>query len=157
MKMRWLARWVYGRLVPTGRPPDFVVGEAQMRRWWMIPRNPIFNIYLHQFMRSDDDRALHDHMYVNLSLLLAGEYIEHTIAAGGVGHHMSYRAGALRARLPHTAHRIELPAGAEPCWSLFITGPRMREWGFHCPSGWRSWKVYTKPGAYGQIGKGCEG
>ena len=26
-------------------------------------RNKIFNIYLHQIIRSDDDRALHDHPY----------------------------------------------------------------------------------------------
>jgi len=61
------------------RPPDFVIGPSEMpylRRWWIIPRNRFFNIYLHQFLHSDDDRALHDHMYINLSILLRGRYIE---------------------------------------------------------------------------------
>lgn len=46
------------------RAPDFLVGGKEnpyMKRWWLIPRNKWFNIYLHQFMRDDDDRALHDH------------------------------------------------------------------------------------------------
>ena len=55
-----------------------------MRRWWVIPRNKWFNVYLHHFLRSDDDRALHDQPWWNLSILLDGEYTEHTIAAGGV-------------------------------------------------------------------------
>ena len=51
-------------------------------------------------------------------------------------------------------HRIEI-RGGEQCWTLFITGPRIREWGFHCPQGWRHWRDYTKPGSYGQVGRGC--
>ena len=40
---------------------DLVVGgdaDPYLRRWWLIPRNRIFNVYLHHFMRSDDDRVL---------------------------------------------------------------------------------------------------
>src|SRR5690606_8175675 len=44
------------------------------------------NLYLHQFLRDDDDRALHDHPSCGVSFILAGGYIEHTIAAGGVHH-----------------------------------------------------------------------
>ena len=51
----------------TRRPADFVIGGAErpyLRRWWVIPRNRLFNVYLHQFLRSDDDRALHDHPWL---------------------------------------------------------------------------------------------
>lgn len=41
--------------------------------------------------RSDDDRALHDHPWVNMSILLEGTYTEHTIAQGGVHHATVYR------------------------------------------------------------------
>ena len=51
-------------------------------------------------------------------------------------------------------HRIELHKGE--CWTLFVTGPRVREWGFLCPQGWRHWREFTKPGAPGERGKGCE-
>lgn len=43
--------------------PHFVIGNADnpyMLRWFILPRNRLFNIYLHKFLRDDDDRALHD-------------------------------------------------------------------------------------------------
>jgi hypothetical protein len=141
--------------VVNSRPPDFVIGrkdETYLRRWWLVPRNAFANAYLHQFLRSDDE-VLHDHMYVNLSVLLEGEYVEHTISQGGVHYSRRFRAGDWRLRLPTTAHRIEV---AEPCWSLFLTGPRVREWGFHCPRGWRHWRDFTDERDQGQVGRGCE-
>ena len=139
------------------RAPDFVIGSTDnpyLRRWWIIPRNRFFNIYLHHFLRSDDERALHDHPWINCSYLLEGEYTEWSIARGGVHHKRLAKVGSLKFRRPTTAHRVELHAG--PCWSLFITGPVVREWGFHCSAGWRSWKIFTSERDRGEIGRGCE-
>lgn len=141
----------------SGRPPDFIIGGADapyMRRWWIVPRNRAFNIYLHHFLRSDDDRALHDHPWWNCSVLLVGRYVEHTISAGGVNHRKEYVAGDIKLRGAKYAHRVELVDG--PCWSLFITGPVVRSWGFHCPAGWRHWREFTSAKDSGQIGRGCE-
>lgn len=140
------------------RPPDFIIGGAEqpyMLRWWILPRNRFFNVYLHHFLRSDDDRALHDHPWFNVSILLDDGYTEHTIAKGGVNRRKRYEAGAIKFRGPWAAHRVELTSG--PCWSLFITGPVMREWGFHCPNGWRPWKQFVDDRDSGRIGRGCEG
>lgn len=148
------------RRVADRRPPDYIIGGAEhpyLRRWWVIPRNPVFNIYLHHFMRSDDDRALHDHPWVNLSILLDGSYIEHT-----PGRDPAYRwAGDMVARLPSAAHRVELHKGVItgrpiPVWTLFITGPRVRQWGFLCPQGWRHWKDFTAGTNGERVGKGCD-
>ena len=139
--------------IAVRRPPDVIIGghdAPYLRRWHLIPRNPVFNIYLHAFARSDDDRALHDHPWHNLSLLLCGSYVEHTPTA----RHRRAK-GALVLRGPRAAHRIALDAG--PCWTLFITGPRLRAWGFHCPQGWRHWQDFTNAADGGStIGKGCE-
>ncbi|WP_353641340.1 hypothetical protein [Mesorhizobium sp. WSM2239] len=139
------------------RPPDVMIGGAvdtYMRRWWLIPRNRVFNIYLHHFMRSDDDRALHDHPWWNLSILLRGRYVEHTIEAGGVNVRTERRAGEFKFRSASSAHRIELVDG--PCWTLFLTGPTLRSWGFHCPRGWVHWRDFTNPTDGGStIGRGC--
>lgn len=153
-----LTRALAPRIISLGRkrPPDVVIGEAQspyMHRWWLIPRNRFFNIYLHHFLRSDDDRALHDHPWWNLSILLDGRYVEHTIAAGGVNVRTERRAGEVKLRGARAAHRIELVDG--PCWTLFITGPRIREWGFHCPQGWRHWRIFTSGPNGETIGRGC--
>lgn len=143
--------------VAQSRPPDFVIGKPgddYLRRWWILPRNGLFNVYLHQFRRSDDDRALHDHPWWNASILLDGEYTEHTIAAGGVNIRKVYHAGDIKLRGARTAHRIELHDG--PCWTLFVTGPRLRDWGFHCPAGWRPWQQFVNSRNAGEIGPGCE-
>lgn len=52
-------------------------------------------------------------------------------------------------------HRIELTNG--PVWTLFLTGPKVREWGFHCPQEWRHWTFFTNPKDGGQAtGRGCD-
>jgi hypothetical protein len=154
----FIVRPLAGAVLRVGwsRAPDFVIGQPgndYLRRWFVIPRNRFFNVYLHHFIRSDDDRALHDHPWWNVSLLLDGEYVEHTIPAGGVNRRILYRGGDLKFRSARYAHRVELTAGA--CWSLFITGPRVRDWGFHCPLGWVPWQKFTAPDNPGEIGRGC--
>ncbi len=141
----------------TRRPADFVIGlraDPYLQRWWVIPRNPLVNLYLHRILRSDDPRALHDHSYFNVSIILRGSYIEHTIAAGGVHRRTLREAGSVTFRSPWRAHRLEIAQGA--AWSLFFTGPRLRAWGFHCPGGWIPWQAFTAPDDQGQVGRGCE-
>ena len=152
-----LATWLIERM--TRRDPDFIIGGRErpyLLRWFVIPRNRLFNVYLHHFLRSDDDRALHDHPWANCSILLRGSYMEHTIAAGGVHHRSLLPTGAVRARWSgRFAHRVELVNG--PCWTLFLTGPRYREWGFHCEQrGWMHWKLFTAIDDSGATGKGCD-
>lgn len=129
------------------------------------------NVYLHQFLRDDDDRALHDHPSWGASLLLVGGYVEHTIAAGGVHRRTQYSAGDLRFMPKNHAHRIELlrrvvdngdpivrrTDPCVPCFTLFAFGPTVREWGFHCPErGWVHWKKFTAADNPGEVGPGCD-
>lgn len=138
------------------------------------------NLYLHQFLRDDDDRALHDHPSWAASFILEGCYIEHTIAAGGIHSLNVFRAGSLRFLPTRHAHRIELDhalflkgnaydengdyLGTDyrrgpklPCWTLFLFGPTVRNWGFHCPdSGWIPWQQFTAVNKPGEVGPGCD-
>ena len=170
--------------IPQRRPPDEMIGpgcrvrlrnyrgrEHEMptppkmflRRWFLIPKNKISNIYLHEFCADDEDRALHDHPWINLSCLLANRYIEHTIEAGGVHKRRIYEAGELKFRMPWSAHRVELTRdaikgdaqylhindmGKVSSWSLFITGWTMSHWGFHCPGEWVTNETFAE-------NKGC--
>lgn len=130
------------RRVMERRPPDFVIGRADdvyLRRWWVIPRNPVCNIYLHDICHSDDDRALHDHPWANCTIVLLGMYVEHTIQAGGVHRRVLRRGGDIVLRRAKAAHRLETLPGSEGALTLFLTGPRLRRWGFHHPDGWRAW------------------
>jgi hypothetical protein len=141
----------------TNRAPDFVIGPAQhpyLRRWWVVPRNRLLNIYLHQFLADDDDRALHDHPWANVSVLIEGEYIEVLATKGATSARVRRAPGSVIFRRPSTAHRIELLDG-RPCWTLFITGPAVRKWGFWCPQGWRYWRDFVAERNSGEVGKGC--
>ena len=169
-----------GALIRVGRNrvPDFIVGgrdRPYLLRWWLIPRNPVLNVYLHCFLRDDDDRALHDHPWAWASVLLKGAYVEHTIDAGGIHRRQVRQAPSIKISGPKRAHRVELlsgkvyavlgdevllddynPSRRVPCWTLFITGPRMREWGFHCERGWVPWKKFVDPTDSGKTGPGCD-
>lgn len=148
------------------RQPDFVIGGHErpyLLRHFLIPRNPVFNVYVHQFLRSDDDRALHDHPWLfNCSILLEGGYIEHSPRGKRL-----MDAGDWKFRWGRAPHRVQLFGDegdppdrpfieAVPCWTVFITGPRVRQWGFHCPQGWVHWKDFTAPGDKGAVGRGCD-
>lgn len=131
------------------RPPDLVIGNNYLRRWWIIPRNQACNLYLHEFRRSDDDRALHDHPWPNTSYVLRGRYREHT--PEGIYERV---AGDVVSRPAEALHRVELYPG-ETAVTLFMTGPKVREWGFQCPQGWVHWQDFTSSTDYSQVGKGC--
>lgn len=144
------------------RPPDFTIGEADnpyLLRWYIIPRNRLFNIYLHKMLRDDDDRALHDHPWWNVSIVLRGGYweIKPTTAKYQPGGLVAvWRGpGAVVFRLAKAAHRLQLPIFGVRSWSLFITGPKFRTWGFHCPKGWIPWQQFVDQTDHGNVGKGC--
>lgn len=153
------------------RKPDFVIGRESnpyLRRWWIIPQNRFFNIYLHNFRRSDDDRALHDHPWWSVSIILRSGYIEHL--PGGVARYR--KPGCITWRKANQAHRVELYRQGyticscdnckkpRPAWTIFITGPRVREWGFHCDRGWIHNRDFfgiprDQQPKGGEIGPGC--
>lgn len=142
----------FRNLKPT-REPDFIIGppdDPYMLRWWLVPRNDAFNIYYHRMLKDDDDRALHDHPWPSLSLILQGRLREHL--EGGDTRILDQ--GDTVYRSAEMAHRLELISPI-PAETLFITGPRIREWGFHCPQGWRHWKDFVAPTEHGQVGRGC--
>ncbi|MFU8817192.1 MAG: hypothetical protein ACNA7W_17735 [Pseudomonadales bacterium] len=111
------------------RPPNRIIGSRYMKRWYLIPRNRWLNVYLHRFDGPDEGAHLHDHPWWNLSILLSGCYTE--VRQGGGLH----RVGRVALRRPEAAHRIHQISG-RACWTLFITGPRVREWGFYTENGW---------------------
>lgn len=170
MRSRLIAR-VLKRLIDATlkRPPDFIIGGPErpyMLRWYLIPRNRFFNIYRHRILRSDDDRALHDHPWWSFSICLSGAMTE-ILSADGSRWRVVH-AGDFRLRSAAAGHRLVLHPlrvrcrdgrvirTERPCETLFVTGPKIREWGFWCPNGWRHWKDFTAPDDKGQVGRGCE-
>lgn len=139
-KTRLIERWL----------PIAEIGIESVRERTPMTPFPAPN-RLHEVLRSDDDRALHDHPWSSRSLIIAGGYFEHL--PGGL---RVWRApGWTGDRTAEQPHRLEVPDGGRAV-TLFFTGAKTREWGFHCPQGWRHWQDFTG-GAHGEtVGLGCE-
>lgn len=102
--------------------PDLNIGPEQLYRWHLIPKNRIFNIYLHKILKSDEARALHDHPWWSLSIPLSGQM--HEVNQNGLVK-ISKWVPAFR-KATHQ-HRLIVK---DPVWTLFITGRVVRKWGF---------------------------
>lgn len=125
------------------RPPDFVIGnpaDPYLRRWWLAPRSDKGNVYLHNIRKSDSDRALHDHPWDNLTIVLKGVYVEVTPTGSDLR-----IEGDVAWRKATDRHRIVLPRLTDEAWTLFVTGPKVREWGFWVGEQFIPWRDYCDP------------
>ena len=112
-------------------------------RWRLLKLSKV-ELYLHHYMKSDSARGLHDHPWkwaVALPLYPGyKEYRFNRFDARSTASRSSLLADRRR-RLPlvlytlglQDYHRIELDKG--PSWSLFLAGPRVKQWGFLYPDG----------------------
>lgn len=135
----------FGRQVigPADRP--YMVRYI-LFRWAHLPR-----VYVHKFMRSDDERAPHNHPWWFVSLVLRGHYLEYNDRPPNPHVRKRFSVGF---RGLDTFHRVALPNGHRyvgngrykygpiPCWTLVVTGPDVRGWGFRCPSGVVPWREF---------------
>lgn len=140
------------------RAPDLIIGpkeNPQTLRWQLFKFRG-FQLCLHKWMRSDEDRALHDHSGDSISFILNHGYMEKLTS--GTYYRMPRRFIFRKAETPH---RVILDLGSAPVWSLWFRWPPRREWGFHCPKGWRHWKdfVLDREDYYAtktsEVGPGC--
>jgi hypothetical protein len=115
--------------------------EPYMERWHLLRKNPqsgIENIYLHRFIR-DDTEDLHDHPWANASCVLHGKYVEQSWSLDG-RRTDTRSAGDIVMRSAEERHAI---TGIEVgTITLFVTGPKVREWGFWLASGFMHWREY---------------
>lgn len=147
----WVERCLFDR-----EPDQIIGGEGSpyLYRWRLLKgRRKWGNVYLHLILRDDDDRALHDHPWPSVSFVLSGPLSEVRLV-DGVETVRCFNVGDIVFRSPSATHRLFL--SSVPALTLFVVGPRVREWGFHCPKGWRHWRAFTS-GAEGEvIGKACD-
>ncbi len=137
----------------------WIAGILYMRRWRFMPDwLPGFRV--HNILQSDDDRALHDHPFSFLTIILSGGYYEY-LNDGSMTWH---GPGSVLWRPAATLHRIELEdlaypmafalavnralgskaakdqvpyvAVLRPAWTLVFRSRYFREWGFQTKTGW---------------------
>lgn len=156
--MGTLKKWFFNWLESSGRHRiimDRTGTRPYMHRYYLLFKDKInefdegpklpFNIMLHHIVLSDQD-GFHDHPWWYFTLILKGGYIEETpdgIRWRGPGHfRISSPKSLHKLRLPNILHGDPADDGA---WTLFIKGPKVREWGFIRPDGaWEYWRTYLQ-------------
>jgi hypothetical protein len=135
------------------RTPYFHL-KGYMLRYWLVPyktagsardtgcgivswRRPIARLLqacgiavrVHVILRSDNDRALHDHPWNYVSVILKGSYVE--VTPGGF---KLRKPGSIAFRRATDKHRLVLvpgeSAGDDNVVTLFITTRSRQSWGF---------------------------
>jgi len=156
----------------AARTPDRMVnaaaGTPYLARWYIRPPAPQRRadahrpaLYLHGFY-DDDVGHLHDHPWPSVSVIVAGEYIEHIPAHGappnGPTRAVRRRPGDFVVRRARSPHRIALLTDQTlPVLTLFAVGQRRRDWGFWCAQGWREGRAFKRIARErGDPAGGCE-
>ena len=106
-----------------------------------------FNVFLHKFLKSDPD-DVHDHPWPYATLILKGGYWEWIPIFDSVGRTTGeiqhWRGpGHFRTCSATSYHRIELDPNIT-AWTLFMPGPKQREWGFLVKNKWVQWQEYLQ-------------
>tara|TARA_B110000977_G_scaffold2808_1_gene3832 strand:+ start:1286 stop:1714 length:429 start_codon:yes stop_codon:yes gene_type:complete len=118
--------------------PDRLSNEPYLTRYYLFLKERKvfpFNIFLHNFHKGDPD-DLHDHPWPFITFILKGGYWEHTPTG------RYWRApGTVRFARSGQLHRVELEPGVD-VWTLFIPGPKLKEWGFIDKGIWKHHKKY---------------
>jgi hypothetical protein len=130
---------------------DRVSDEPYLERYYLFLKEREqfpFNIFLHKFLKSDPD-DVHDHPWPYATLILKGgywEWIPHFDTVGRkIGEYQVWRGpGSFRINRATSYHRIELDSSVESCWTLFMPGPKQRDWGFLVRNKWVQWEQYLK-------------
>ena len=82
-----------------------------------------FSIRIHKWFGSDDARHFHDHPWFYISLVLWGSYND--ISPNGI----KERKAPSIAYFP-ASHQHTVQLTSKTCWTILITGPEKRQWGF---------------------------
>lgn len=90
---------------------------------WMFGHKKVGSIRLHHWLGPDDDRAVHDHPWWFVTWIIKGWYLDSTSDDSEV---LSVGDVVFRPAL----HRHTVYPGRDGCWTLVITGPVSRSWGF---------------------------
>ncbi len=126
---------VVDAMIRTAKKKPYFHLDGYMNRWWLVEDS----VRIHQILRSDEDRHLHDHPFDYTSIILRGAYIEETID----GARIEYGQGSVLTRKAGDFHRLTLPYGE--VWSLFMIGHWKQVWGFMTENGKVPWRDYLSP------------
>jgi hypothetical protein len=146
-------KWFLNLLERMGRKRivmDRQSDEPYLERYYLFlkdrDRFP-FNVFLHKFLKGDPD-DVHDHPWPYATLILKGGYYEWLPQFDSKGNKIAEMCvwrgpGSFRICRANSYHRIELDPSVT-AWTLFMPGPKKRDWGFLVNNKWIQHEQYLK-------------
>ena len=146
-------KWFLNLLERMGRKRivmDRQSDEPYLERYYLFlkdrDRFP-FNVFLHKFLKGDPD-DVHDHPWPYATLILKGGYYEWLPQFDNKGNKIAEMCvwrgpGSFRICRANSYHRIELDPSVT-AWTLFMPGPKKRDWGFLVKNKWIQHEQYLK-------------
>lgn len=115
---------------------DRVDKEPYLERYYLFLKDRTwfpFNIFLHKFLKSDPD-VPHDHPWNYITIIVKGGYWEYVLIHNEHGHIIGETkiwrgVGHMRRCHAESYHRVDVEPGVD-CWTIFIPGKKVRDWGF---------------------------
>jgi hypothetical protein len=139
--MSWLSKIV--RSLFLVKEIKSKMGEVHFRRYRLI-QTKWFAVYIHQILRSDQDRDMHDHPWNFTSVILEGAYREASSYPPLFDkvYVRDYYSGDVIEHKAEDAHKLTLVS--DQVWTLVFVSGRERVWGYQTPSGWVPHDEYRK-------------
>lgn len=108
-----------------------------MVRW--VFQTKWFSVRLHHWLFGDDPRAMHDHGWNFIVIVLRGSYWDIT-----EDDRQLMKPGMVQYRHAQHKHTVDTTG----CWTLVITGPVIRQWGFWVQNKSNRRKVWLRAKRY---------
>lgn len=109
-------------------------------RWVLILFG--YSFRLHHWVKSDDNRHLHDHAWNFYTFIIRGHYYDVTESG-----EEKMEASTITYRNAEHKHYVRVPEGG--CWTLLLTGKRVRKWGFWVRGNhWRPLRYFSSFGTH---------
>ena len=125
-------------------------GVVHFRRYRLF-QSPIFAIYIHNIMKSDEDRHKHDHPWNFVSIILEGAYEEEFTQPPYhfTETHKVYMSGDFVHHPAEDAHKLTLIS--DNVITLVFAYGKRRVWGYQTEKGWIDFKTYRQAKNEGKL------
>lgn len=122
------------------RHDDTIINDQVYMRRYHVIKTRWFRLRVHHIRLPDEGRHLHDHPFDFATVVMKGGYWE----VLGDGRFIPHRVGRWFFRQAEMAHAVkEVATGG--VWTLVLTGPMRREWGFYVDDAWVHHYDYREP------------
>lgn len=107
-----------------------------LNRWTLLNTRG-WKVMVHHFLPNTEDRPLHDHPWSFFTFVLWGSYED-------IGYSTEEVVQAPTVRYRPAMHLHRTRTGKHGAWTLVISTPKSRDWGFFHNGRWWPFKTYER-------------